>query len=128
MYAAEAVGERQARWTTEAAAIRLAARGSMTRIRVSLSAPRPEGAMVPARLCVAERCQIVAVGAGWRVFELAMPTPCASRAACEHPESGTIELRLYAPTLAPSDDRDSRRLGLLVDWATSEPIDVPAPP
>ncbi len=118
MYAPEREGERQVRWTTGAAAVRLRAGEHGTLVRVHLAAPRPDNTPVVATMCVQKQCSTFGVDASWRSYEMYVPPLCKNDGKC----STELQLDLHTPTFVPATGAsgDDRELGLLVDYVSSE--------
>lgn len=109
MYAPEAAGSRMARWTRGDAAMRLQGSAAPTTLRLTVSAPRPDAAPVPLRICVNDRCEVVQLSVQWRTMAINVP-------AAPH-----YAITLRAPTFVPQafvpQSTDDRKLGVLVDFA-----------
>jgi 4-amino-4-deoxy-L-arabinose transferase-like glycosyltransferase len=97
VYPAEDIGGRSVRWTGRRAMLRLPA-GAGLLLRVT--APRPDAAPVPLRVCSAGVCRIVELGADWRTIRLALPV------------TERAPVILHSPTFHAPDGRD---LGVLLD-------------
>lgn len=135
MYKGETVDDRDVRWTSEQAALRLAAYGEGSLVRLRLAAPRPDGGPIIAQVCIeGATCQVVEVGAQWRTVELLAPPLCRSQPQCatDGPPA-TLKVTVSAPAFSPartlvaksqagSTTLDTRRLGVMLDYALSIPL------
>lgn len=135
MYKGETVDHRNVRWTSEQAALRLAAHGNGSLVRLRLAAPRPDGRPVIVQVCLdGGACQTLEAGAQWRTVELLAPPLCRAQPHCASDgPPATLKVTIAAPAFSPartlvaksqasSTTSDTRRLGVLLDYALSIPI------
>lgn len=135
MYKDETIDNREVRWTSERAALRLAAYSEGSLVRLRLAAPRPDGRPVVAQVCIeGGTCQVVEAGLQWRTVEMIAPPLCRSgpRCATDGPPA-TLKVTISAPAFTPahtlvaksqagSSTIDTRRLGIMLDYALSLPL------
>lgn len=143
MYKDETIDNREVRWTSERAALRLAAYSEGSLVRLRLAAPRPDGRPVVVQVCLdGSTCQAVEAGLQWRTIEILAPPLCRAGPQCatDGPPA-TLKVTISAPAFSPahtlvaksqagSSTSDTRRLGVMLDYALSIPlgdeeIDVP---
>ncbi len=117
VYAAETQDARTVRWSGERAELRLAGTTHGASVRVTLSAPRPDGSAVPVTICANDSCERVALDAGWRTVVIAAPPGDETRV--------TLETTTFRPRDADPTSPDDRALGVLIDGVEVRPFDAP---
>jgi tetratricopeptide (TPR) repeat protein len=114
MYPAEAQQERQVRWTNGRAALKLGGSASGAQITLRLSAPWPDDAQVPVRVCINAVCDELVLDAAWREYRLSAPSAPEYRVTLDSPTFSPQQINRQSP--------DQRRLGLLIDQAMVKPF------
>jgi hypothetical protein len=117
VYAAEHQGDRTVRWTSGRAEVRLAGTTRGAAVRLTLSAPRPDGPAVPIMICANGQCTRVMLDAAWRTIVVAAPPGEETRV--------TIRAVTFQPRAFDMASPDERALGVLIDGVEARPLDAP---
>ena len=104
VYDAEVQQGATARWTNGRALLRLAMPPDGGLLRLRLAAPHPGDHSAAATICVATRCETIALARTWRTYTLLLPAA---------PAHAPLEIR--SPTF---DGGNGRTLGVLIDTAS----------